>query len=222
MTRLNNHVIVLAVGLSALAGFVDVLGFLELHGRFVAFMSGNSTLLALAMARQDVMALSIAGGIILTFVTGTFVATLIAHFVPRHLHIRVVLWLVAGLLLAGFFSHLAGWPVVAIAGMTLAMGAANAVLQRDGEVVVGVTYMTGTLVKIGQKAAQGLTGGARFAWLPYLLLWAGLVAGGIIGVLIYDKAGLNGLAIAAVWAAILSHYAVWLRIAIPSEAARDS
>lgn len=37
------RVVALAVCLSALAGYVVALGYLQLHGFFVSFMSGNST-----------------------------------------------------------------------------------------------------------------------------------------------------------------------------------
>ena len=36
----------------------------------------------------------------------------------------------------------------AVAGMAAAMGTVNNVFQRDGEVSIGVTYMTGALVKL--------------------------------------------------------------------------
>jgi uncharacterized membrane protein YoaK (UPF0700 family) len=65
--------------------------------------------------------------------------------------------------------------------MAMALGSANAIFQRDGEVTIGVTYMTGTLVKFGQRIASTLMGGAAFAWLPYLLLWLGLVGGAFLG-----------------------------------------
>jgi hypothetical protein len=61
--------------------------------------------------------------------------------------------------------------------MAVAMGAANATFEQDGEVSIGVTYMTGTLVKIGQHLAQAVAGRERWRWLPYTLLWAGFVAG---------------------------------------------
>src|SRR5690242_10174008 len=48
---------------------------------------------------------------------------------------------------------------------------------------LGLTYVTGGLVKVGQLIAAALTGGARFGWLPNLLSWAALVAGGVLGAL---------------------------------------
>lgn len=48
-----------------------------------------------------------------------------------------------------------------------------------GEVTIGVTYFTGTLVRFGQKlASAALMGdGPRWDWVPHVLLWAGFVAG---------------------------------------------
>ena len=42
--------IALACALSALAGYVDGIGFLHLGGLFVSFMSGNSTRLGVSLA----------------------------------------------------------------------------------------------------------------------------------------------------------------------------
>ncbi len=56
------------------------------------------------------------------------------------------------------------------------MGLENAVFQLEGGAGLGLTYVTGALVKAGQLIAAALTGGAGWAWLPNLLLWAALVA----------------------------------------------
>ena len=43
MVRYDRRVKLLAAGLSALAGFVDATGFIQMGGFFVSFMSGNTT-----------------------------------------------------------------------------------------------------------------------------------------------------------------------------------
>jgi uncharacterized membrane protein YoaK (UPF0700 family) len=76
------------------------------------------------------------------------------------------------------------------------MGAQNAVFAQDGEVSVGLTYMTGTLVKLGKRLTVALWGGDRFGWIPYLLLWTGLLSGAVSGALAYARLGPNALAFA--------------------------
>src|SRR3546814_13773042 len=91
--------------------------------------------------------------------------------------------------------------------MTVAMGGANAIFQRDGEVSIGVTYMTGALVKLGQRLAAALVGGPRWQWAPYLALWGGLIAGAAAGALAYPRAGMASLWIAVAAAGLLCVYA---------------
>lgn len=85
------------------------------------------------------------------------------------------------------------------------MGAANTIFQRDGEVSIGVTYMTGTLVKLGHKLADAILGGDRAAWRPYLLLWLALVLGGIAG-----AAGFVWSPSASIWSAAAFAFALVL------------
>jgi len=90
------------------------------------------------------------------------------------------------------------------------MGATNAVFQRDGEVSIGVTYMTGTLVKVGQRIAGAILGGDRWAWIPYLSLWLGLLIGGYCAAKSYPLMGSGSLWSAAAYAAMLALYVVSL------------
>jgi uncharacterized membrane protein YoaK (UPF0700 family) len=76
--------------------------------------------------------------------------------------------------------------------LVLAMGLENAVFQIHGG--LGLTYVTGALVKAGQQIAAALTGGPRLGWLPNLLLWAALVAGSLCGALAY-----HWINLAAIW-----------------------
>jgi uncharacterized membrane protein YoaK (UPF0700 family) len=109
------------------------------------------------------------------------------------------------------------WP--AVLAMTLAMGAENAVFDRDGAVDIGLTYMTGALVKLGQRLVVALRGGSAWRWATSLMLWAGLVSGAWLGALAHERLGLRALWLAAVAAAALTAVAarlVTLRGAIRS------
>jgi uncharacterized membrane protein YoaK (UPF0700 family) len=58
--------------------------------------------------------------------------------------------------------------------------------------------MTGNLVKLGQTIVAAVQGGPRWAWLPYLLLWLGLLVGALCGALAYGEIGLVALWLPAV------------------------
>jgi uncharacterized membrane protein YoaK (UPF0700 family) len=195
MTRFDKRVQALAVGLAALAGFVDALAFVHLGGFFVSFMSGNSTRLGVGLAGGSRNA-GIAAGLIGLFVIGVVLGSLVGRRARRHRR-AMVLGFVAIVLAIAATASTAGFMQGAIAAMAIAMGAENAVFERDGETQIGLTYMTGTLVKIGQRLADALLGGARWAWAPYLRLWAGLVGGAVAGAALYPRLGLDALWLAA-------------------------
>ena len=202
MTRYDKRVQSLAVGLSGLAGFVDALGFIHLGGFFVSFMSGNSTRLGVGLVERTHNA-AVASGLIGLFVVGVVIGSLAGRRAPRHRRV-VVLSLVALLLAAAATLNAFGTEMASVVLMVLAMGAENAAFESDGEVHIGLTYMTGTLVKFGQRIADAVVGGRRFAWAPYLLLWMGLVFGAVAGAATYLRLGLGGLWIAAAFAVMLS------------------
>lgn len=188
-----------------LAGFVDAIGFLKLGGLFVSFMSGNSTRLAVGLTEGSSFAWR-AALLIAAFVIGVVAGSLLSATARNRA--AAVLAMVASLLFAAAMLDLLGMTNAAIGAMALAMGCANTVFQRDGEVSIGVTYMTGTLVKLGQRVASALRGGERMAWLPYLLLWLGLVAGATAGSIGFVRIGMASLWIAATGAALLAILAV--------------
>lgn len=199
---------VIATCLAALAGYVDALGFLELGGFFVSFMSGNSTRLGVGLGEGSTQAL-IPAGLVCLFIVGVVCGSLVGHFSQQYRR-PAVLFFVSGLLAAAALSDLAGLGVVAVVAMVIAMGAENSVFERGGEVSIGVTYMTGTLVKLGQRIAAAMLGGDKLAWSWYLLLWLGLVAGAVTGATVYAAIGLGGLWIAAVVAALLATVALFV------------
>jgi uncharacterized membrane protein YoaK (UPF0700 family) len=206
--RYDRRVRLLAAGLSALAGYVDAVAFISLGGFFVSFMSGNTTRMAVGLAAGAAPA-AIAGALIALFVLGVILGTLAGRFTPWHRAgsvLALVTVLLGGAALCGAVHLLPG----AAAAMALAMGAENAVFEREGEVHIGLTYMTGTLVKLGQHLATALTGGPGLGWTPYLLLWLGLASGAVLGAIVYPVLGLAALWLAAAAAGLCAVIAVRL------------
>jgi uncharacterized membrane protein YoaK (UPF0700 family) len=194
--------VALACALSALAGYVDGVGFIHLGGLFVSFMSGNSTRMGVSLADGHWQDAAQALGLIALFVIGAACGSLIV--LGRGANRQPWVLLVEALLLAAAAGCDAlGFPAVAIAGIVLAMGLENAVFQIEGGAGLGLTYVTGALVKAGQLIAAALTGGARWGWAPNLLLWAALVTGSLCGALAYHWLGL-----AAIWFAAAAAFAL--------------
>lgn len=187
--------VALAAGLSALAGYVDAIGFLTLGGFFVSFMSGNSTRFGVAVATGQWDMAARALGLIGLFVVGVVLGSTVARRAGEGRR-SVVLGLEAVLLAVGAGLLSAGRPLLGMVPVVLAMGVENTVFQKGGDVRVGLTYMTGTLVRVGQRIATALHGGARWDWVPFLLLWIGLATGGALGALMFLRLGVTAL-----WAA---------------------
>jgi uncharacterized membrane protein YoaK (UPF0700 family) len=172
--------VMLAATLSALAGYVDAVGFMTLGGFFVSFMSGNSTRLGVGLSLGEWEHAAIAFGLIALFVVGVVMGATVARRFGEERR-SAVLAAEAVLLLIGAGLCTLGWREPGMVAVVMAMGVENAVFQRQGDVGVGLTYMTGTLVRMGQRIATALHGGARWDWAPFLLLWTGLAVGGAIG-----------------------------------------
>lgn len=168
----------LAYGIAGLAGFVDAAGFLAASGYFVSFMSGNTTRLGVEAAARSPAAL-VPILLIVCFVSGVVAGAVVAERsgAPK----RAVLALSTILIAAGAVSHALGLIALFAGASALAMGAINNAFRREGEVAIGVTYMTGALVRFGQGLAARLTGRPAPGALANLLLWASLAAGAVLG-----------------------------------------
>src|SRR6201996_8777028 len=153
--------IALACALSALAGYVDGIGFLHLGGLFVSFMSGNSTRMGVSLAAGNWPAAGEAATLIALFVLGAACGSLIVLGRGRYSQSRVLL-IEAVLLAAAASLYGFGLDRIAIAAIVMAMGLENAVFQIEGGSGLGLTYVTGALVKVGQLIAAALTGGEPF------------------------------------------------------------
>jgi uncharacterized membrane protein YoaK (UPF0700 family) len=197
----------LAIVLAMLAGIVDATGYLASGGFFLSFMSGNSTRLSIGLAEQAPY-VGLVMLLLLSFVMGVTGGSVLGRrgIISAQKRKALLLSIMAALLFTA--PCIAHWVSIKLALFIVAfcMGVENTLYERDGTVSVGLTYMTGALVKIGQGLATLLTGGERLDWLPYLLLWLGLICGAIVGAALFAHFGIFSLWAASALAAACAYY----------------
>lgn len=206
MTQYDFRNRALAVSLSAIAGYVDALGFIGTGGYFLSFMSGNSTRFAVGFG-EGVSYVMVPLGLILFFVLGVMVSTGVGK-ISAKMNVRL-----KRPIILGFFSATLAvvallfsldLPVPGFAATAFAMGGVNTVFEENGEVRIGLTYMTGTLVKLGQRLVAALTGKDKWGWVACFTLWSGLASGAIAGALSFAYWGMHGILLASLLAAVLA------------------
>ena len=159
----------MALSLAAVAGFIDAFLFLNVTSVFVANMSGN--MVRVGIEAGDGHWTTAVGSLaaLIAFTSGVIAA--IAHHDHQLRRGRLVrpdqlliaealLTLALPVALIVFdveFSRSPGWihgAVIAVGAF--AMGIQASALRRVGEIAVATTYGTGTIVRIGEKAALAL------------------------------------------------------------------
>jgi uncharacterized membrane protein YoaK (UPF0700 family) len=142
-----------AIFLALIAGYLDGYGLLFL-GTYVSFMSGNTTFTGLKSGQSNFQAALPSAIAVLSFVTGSFLGNLLSESKLRYSH-RLIFGVIAGLLatVAGLERH-GLWNAPAEIGMlSLAMGMMNPALSKVGAESVSLTFVTGTLNRIGGHLA---------------------------------------------------------------------
>lgn len=192
----------LAFGLAALAGYVDAFGFLSADGFFVSFMSGNTTRLAVNIAGDPAKAM-LPALLIAGFVAGVALGAVIAEQAGERSKLAT-LGLVTALLGLSAAARVFGGHGPMLAALVLAMGALNNTFRRDGEVAIGLTYMTGALVRLGQFLAARAMGRKVPGGGAYLVLWCGLAGGAVCGAMAFLHIPDGAAWLAAAWAGAMA------------------
>ncbi|WP_371750586.1 YoaK family protein [Mycobacteroides sp. LB1] len=185
--------------LAGLAGMVGAVAFLHSAGYFVTFMTGNTERSVLTWFRvTDRQQVAGAGPVaaismIAAFLFGVMVASFCRRkFWKNHPHGATVLT-TFGLLAAAAVDFLQDrgfnanvdvhfTPILLLA---FSIGALNTSFVKKGEVAIPLSYVTGTVVKLGQGIERHLFGkGSVYDWLGYALLYMsfalGAASGGVI------------------------------------------
>jgi len=142
----------LAVCLALTAGYLDGYG-LFIFGTYVSFMSGNTTMAGLKIGQASFMAALSPAIAIVCFVAGSLAGNLITHFRLRHPH-RLLFGIIAALLVTVMqLGTEDAFKDLNIAGLSFGMGMVNPALSKIGAENVSLTFMTGTLSRIGSHLA---------------------------------------------------------------------
>jgi uncharacterized membrane protein YoaK (UPF0700 family) len=188
-----------------MAGMVDAIGFLASGGFFLSFMSGNSTRLSVGLV-DAAPYVGMVAALLTSFVTGVVAGSLIGckNMLSPSRRQAFILIIISLLLFAAPLIANFGFLLIGLCFAAFCMGLENTLFEREGSVSFGLTYMTGALVKIGQGLATMISGGPRLEWMPYLLLWLGLIIGAAVGALMFGIFGYNSLLLPAAYAGIFA------------------
>jgi uncharacterized membrane protein YoaK (UPF0700 family) len=136
-------------------------------------MTGNSERAVLGFFRDEPWLSITATALLAAFISGVVIASLCRrHIWVAHPHGPTVLTTFCLLVAVTVDAIAGGWtadrvsftPILVVA---FGVGALNTSFVKDGEVSIPLSYVTGTLVKLGQGIERHLSGGDAAAWLGY-------------------------------------------------------
>lgn len=160
-------------------------------GTYVSLMSGNSTTAAVALGKGEFRQAISPAVAIPGFVAGSLAGTLVTHMRGRQSH-RILFAAIAAVLAATLGLAAASVPkAVEIVGLSFAMGMVNPALSQVGLEKVSLTFMTGTLNRLGSHLALALkrapVADAEGDWDTHLhralidaRLWVAFVLGAVL------------------------------------------
>jgi uncharacterized membrane protein YoaK (UPF0700 family) len=192
----------LAICLALIAGYVDAYGLIAL-GVYVSFMSGNTTQTGYMMGQGNLVAALPSALAIVAFVAGCFAGTWLAASGLRHsrrLRFGMVAALLAIIIGGKELGEPAGGAMACIATLSLAMGLLNTTLSRIGPEPVNLTFVTGTLNKVGRHLALAVRRrplpDAQGQWDTHLRragvmagVWASFLSGAIVSAAVISSFG---------------------------------
>jgi uncharacterized membrane protein YoaK (UPF0700 family) len=201
----------LASLLAGVAGYVDAYSLTQL-GLYVSFMSGNTTSSGMKFGTGNLGSAIAPGMAILFFVMGSFSS--IVALDSRSLGARrAVLAIISVCLFTAMALDLAfSLKTIEITVLAFGMGLVNPVEPRVGKEPTGMTFVTGTLSRLGKNLALAVRGhdipDPEGPWDNYwrraqidLQLWSSFAVGAILGGLITSY--FNALSLAPAAAVLL-------------------
>ena len=180
----------LPVLLALVAGYLDGYG-LRFLGAYVSFMSGNTTNTGMYGGERAFHAALPSAVAIALFTTGSVLGNLLVHTRQRQSH-RLVFGLIAALLAAAAALEQGGVAIAVfeIAIISLGMGMLNPAVSKIGSEPVSLTFVTGTLNRMGGHLAAALNpqvmgstesrGSQLFRAGINASMWSGFLVGAVL------------------------------------------
>jgi uncharacterized membrane protein YoaK (UPF0700 family) len=222
----------LAFLLAAIAGLVDVAGYIALGGVFTAHVSGDTVTAGVALVHGYWHVAGVRFAAIALFVVGYLIGGSIVKFsaIRKWAHwfslgawveaSFLALFALAHYLFAGSSTHYipGGWELVAlIACLACAMGTQNALLSNVEHFPVRTTFVTGMTVNFAHELLD--LAAARLSGLPgdehrrkvrlYATLWASFALGGCAGGYMLITLGATTFLLPSLAIAAIAAYAWW-------------
>jgi uncharacterized membrane protein YoaK (UPF0700 family) len=183
----------LPICLALVAAYVDAYTLLA-YGVYVSFMSGNTTQTGAMIGRGRLFAALDTAVAILLFVVGVLMGTWLTNSAlrqSRQLLLGVIALMLAAVIGGMQYGNLASHAAAIIAILALAMGLMNTTFSHIGAEPVSLTFVTGTLTKMGHHLALALRRAplpdAEGLWDTHLhraglmaRVWAAFLSGAIL------------------------------------------
>lgn len=218
MKALPRWVWIGAITLSAVAGMINVVGWLGFTHQVVSHATGTTSLLGAALARGDWTQTGFLWGLLIAFSAGATISGLLIQDSYLQLGRRygVALLLEAALLVtaARLFEHHLAWASWL---MAMACGLQNALATTYSGAAVRTTHLTGMFTDLGiglGHLLRGLPLQTRRMWLCGLIIsgfLAGSVAGSWLFALLRYRALYVPAALAGITGASYIAYRQWMR-----------
>ncbi|NHN87158.1 YoaK family protein [Acetobacter conturbans] len=151
------HSALRVTALGLIAGYVDAVGYVELHGIFSAAMTGNSTTFGVALAEGNWGRVGAVGMVLGLFFGGALAASLLRRSLRAYRH--EWLWMAALLIIAQFVHWSHGTHTssrVETLLLTVAMAMQGEVLSRFSGISVQTIVVTNNIIKFADNIVDFL------------------------------------------------------------------
>lgn len=196
-----------AWALAFIAGSVNIVGLLGFEHQAITHLTGNTSLLAQALATLDRSEILHFAALIGAFVTGTVISGFLIQDSTLQLGRRygIALFLVS-LLLFISVPLLQDKNVYGMYAAACACGLQNAMVSTYSGAVVRTTHLSGMFTDLGiflGHALRGLPVDTKRVWLSFMVI-SGFLCGGIAGTLAFNAFGYSALLFPASFTAMVA------------------